>query len=49
MMFSSHNRVGILKELEARSKEAATNQSDLATILERQAKMYQEFADFKKP
>ena len=46
-MVSTRSRVGISKEPEIRPQEVVTNQLDLATILEGQAKMQQEFADFK--
>lgn len=42
------NKVGILKEVETRSKDAVINQVDLVAILEGQAKMQQEFTEFKK-
>ena len=47
-MVSTRNKAGVSKEAKARSKDVFINQVDLAAILEGQAKMQQEFADFKK-
>ena len=47
-MVSTCSKVGVSKEPETRLQEVVINQLDLATILEGQAKMQQEFANFKK-
>jgi len=47
-MVLTGNKVGVSKDVEARYKDVVINQVDLVAILEGQAKMQQEFAEFKK-
>jgi len=47
-MVSTRNRAGVTKQTEAGPVAPAGSTSDLAAILEGQAKMQQELADLKK-
>jgi len=47
-MVSTRNKVSGEKEAGQESQDVGQNQIDLATILEGQAKMQQEFVEFKK-